>query len=342
MRAAAPYLLLVAAGVGGVKFLVPTVTKRLLEIDWASSHHEWNRVLRAAADLPPGLYADYANQDVNLALYHLGRLPYDMFSCPQWQLFVDHDFGARGRLFSRKAFDLFLELGRVNEAEVIAHNDLERHLSAEFLMRCALTKLIKGRVDAARVYLNVLRDDLTYGGWAEGYLQRLRESQNLDDPLILRVRSLMITKDDVHRTQVRLPNGEWSVSAEKTLESLLDRNPRNRMAFEYLMAVHLLKKDLPAVAAALPRLQAFSYAETPLLYEEAALLYAREDRGALQMTAKGVVVSGCPIREKTVDRFQRLVEIGNTHRGFASPSARQAVLRDLGPTYFFFYLFDGN
>jgi len=299
-------------------------------------------VLPAAASLPPGVYADYANQDVNLALYHLGRLPCDMFHCPQWQLFVDHDFGARGRLFSRKAFDLFLELGRVNEAEVIAHNDLERHLSAEFLMRCALTKLIKGRVDAARVYLNVLRDDLTYGGWAEGYLQRLRESQNLDDPLILRVRSLMITKDDVHRTQVRLPNGEWSVSAEKTLESLLDRNPRNRMAFEYLMAVHLLKKDLDSLAADLPRLQAFSYQDTPLLYEEAAMLYVRDHRETLQLTARGAVVSCCPIGSTTVDRFRRLVEIGNKYRGFANPAARAAVLGDIGRTYFSFYLYGGD
>jgi tetratricopeptide (TPR) repeat protein len=67
-------VLLTAAAVAGVRYLAPRETKKLLEIDWASSHQEWVRVLTAAADLPPELYAEYANQDVNLALYHLGRL----------------------------------------------------------------------------------------------------------------------------------------------------------------------------------------------------------------------------------------------------------------------------
>jgi len=342
LRTAAPYLLLVVASVVGIAWLAPRTTRQLLAIDWAAEHHDWQGVLQAAAGLPPGLYADYANQDVDLALYHLGRLPSEMFAYPQLQLFADHGFGSRGRLFSRKAFDLFLELGRVNEAEAIAHNDWESHPSAAFLMRGALTKLIKGQSNAARVYLNVLRDDLTYGAWAEDYLERLRQDPELNEPEILCVRSRMITADDAHLTQVRLPGREWSVSAEKTLASLLTRNPANRMAFEYLMAVHLLNKDLAAVVAQLPRLQALSYPDTPLLYEEAALLYARDHRTALQMTARGAVVAGCPISDRTLNRFQRLVDIGNMHRGFANPSAREAVRRDLGPTYFSFYLFDGN
>jgi len=177
---------------------------------------------------------------------------------------------------------------------------------------------------------------------AEDYLERLRQDSELNEPEILCVRSRMITADDAHLTQVRLPGREWSVSAEKTLASLLTRNPANRMAFEYLMAVHLLNKDLAAVVAQLPRLQALSYPDTPLLYEEAALLYARDHRTALQMTARGAVVAGCPISDRTLNRFQRLVDIGNMHRGFANPSAREAVRRDLGPTYFSFYLFDGN
>ena len=341
-RRTVPYLLLVAASVGGIKMLVPATTKSLLEVDWSSNQRAWGQVLRAAAGLPDELYADYANQDVNLALQQLGRLPYDMFAYRQRQLFVDHGFGSRGRMFSRKACDLFLELGRVNEAETIAHNDWEAHPSAEFLLRMALTKLIKGRPNAARVYLNALREDWTYGARAESLLERLRENRTLEEPDILRVRSRLIIQDDAQRTQVRLPDGEWSVSAERTLDSLLERNPQNRVAFEYLMAIHLLQKNLRAVVENLPRLHAYSYPETPLLYEEAALLYARDDRQALQLTAAGALISGCPVSARSVDRFRRLVDIGNEHRGFAHPAARQAVLRDLGPTYFYFFLYGGD
>ena len=140
-------------------------------------------------------------------------------------------------------------------------------------MRIALTKLIKGRPAAAGVYLNVLRDDLTYGSWAEGHLERLRGNRSLDEPEILRVRSRMVTEDDVHLTQVRLPNGEWSVSAEKTLESLLARNPRNRMAFEYLMAHYLMELDLKRAVQRLRSLDNFNYPHIPRSYEEALLLY---------------------------------------------------------------------
>jgi len=131
-------LFVVVAAGAGMKALGTGDTRKILEIDFASRRHEWEKVLHEAADLPPALYADCGNQDVDEALYHLGRLPYDMFAYPQRRLIVDHQHGARGRLLSRKAFDLLLELGRVNEAETIAHNDLELHPSAEFLMRLAL------------------------------------------------------------------------------------------------------------------------------------------------------------------------------------------------------------
>ena len=69
------------------------------------------------------------------------------------------------------------------------------------------------------------------------------EGQELCEPELEEVRSRMITQDDVLQTQVKLPDGSWSISTEKSLLSLLDRNPRNQMAFEYLMAVHLLTRD---------------------------------------------------------------------------------------------------
>ena len=50
---------------------------------------------------------------------------------------------------------------------------LEMRPSGGTLKRLALVKMIKGQPAAASVFLNVLRDDLVWGRWAEGYLQRL-------------------------------------------------------------------------------------------------------------------------------------------------------------------------
>ena len=135
--------------------------------------------------------------------------------------------------------------------EGIAHNDLENHPSAECLIRISRTKTNKGLHEAARLYLNVLRDDLTYGDWAEAGLERLREDPVVLEPEIVTARSLMLIQDDVDSTQVPLPNGKTSsFSAEQVFLSLLERNPRNRMAFEYLMASHLLSGNVVGVVAA--------------------------------------------------------------------------------------------
>jgi len=199
--------------------------------------------------------------------------------------------------------------------------------------------MIKRQPDPARMYLNALRDDLTYGRWAESYLRRLEEDPELREPEIVQARSRMISKDDAVFTQTRLPDGSIAVSGERQLLSLLDRNPRNRMAFDYLMATYLLSKDVEAVVTYLPRVKSFGYPATPPLYEEAALLYAGKQRGSRAASAAGVSAAGCPISERTVSRFRRFVEIGTERRGFDSPEARSAVLRELGGTYFTYYLY---
>ncbi len=66
------------------------------------------------------------------------------------------------------------------------------------------------------------------------------------------------------------------------------------MAFEYLMSLHLLKRDYAAVVEELSRLQLFSYPKTPLTYEEAALLHAGNQREIPQMTSSGVAGQRLP------------------------------------------------
>ena len=72
-------------------------------------------------------------------------------------------------LFS-KPFDLLLELGRVNDAEHVAMEMLEMRPTGAALKRLALAKMIKGQPANARVVLNMLRDDLVWGRWAERIL----------------------------------------------------------------------------------------------------------------------------------------------------------------------------
>ena len=102
--------------------------KLLREIDYCSEHQRWDEVLAKAEKLPPEAYSLYVANDVNLALYHTGRLPYHMFSYPQRYrvpaLLTAEQVGGE-MLTLRKPLGLLLELGRVNEAERVALEMLE-------------------------------------------------------------------------------------------------------------------------------------------------------------------------------------------------------------------------
>lgn len=58
-----------------------------------------------------------------------------------------------------------------------------------------------------------------------------------------------------------------------TLEFLLHANPRNRMAYEYLMACTLLKKDVGRFVHYYPLGADLGYSSVPKGYQEALLFY---------------------------------------------------------------------
>ena len=108
---------------------------------------------------------------------------------------------------------------------------------------------------------------------------------------IERVRALRCTDDRVFQTY----------SEELMLESLLQANPRNKMAFEYLMAFYLVSRRTDKLVENLHRLDDFGYREIPRHYEEAILIHANE-------TAQQVALHGRAIRPETIQRFHRFID----------------------------------
>jgi len=86
---------------------------------------------------------------------------------------------------------------------------------------------------------------------------------------------------------------------EDILLDLLDANPHNRMAFEYLMALYLLSRQTDRLAANYGRIENFDYAEAP---------------------------------PETMSRIIR-------RHGGRPAAAADALARDFGGTYFFYHLY---
>jgi hypothetical protein len=335
------FALLLAVKAGA--YIVDRELKESLDLDYCVEHQLWNDVLVKARNMPLQAYSPYVNHDVNLALYHTGRLPDQMFAYPQRyrplltinQLASDlfqHKTYAR----MRKPCDLLLELGRVNEAEHLALEMQEMRPSGGTLKRLALLEMIKGQSVSARVFLNVLRDDLVWGRWAEGYLQLLATDPDLaGDEEIQRTRRMMIVKDDLALTNRLLPGDGNVVDMTIYLLKLLEQNGHNRMAFEYLMAIYLGRGNVAAVIKSFSFLDEFSYPAVPPLYEEAALIYGSQHPGDVKVTKSAVFFRGRRISEPTMAKFRRFQAIVMPCGG-PNEKAKSALARELGDSYFYY------
>ena len=185
--------------------------------------------------------------------------------------------------------------------------------------------------------LNVLRDDLVWGNWAEQYLRRLAVDPDLvGDEEIQRLRKSMIAEDDLHLTSRLNAQGMITVDPQIMLLDLLKRNSENRMAFEYLMAIRLCNDDVPGAIALFPFLDDLSYREIPALYEEAALIYLHTHLEEARVVGSAVFFRGRKISQRTMEEFNRLRQIGRSNGGL-NEKAEAAVASELGKTYFYYF-----
>jgi hypothetical protein len=251
--------LLLVATLGVVALTLDPRIKTLLAVDYFAWRQKWPQVLKAAGKAPmqPDVRCSVAQ-----AAYHTGTLvrtlppvrpPADLLLADQAQW--DH----------WKQSDLMFDLGYANMA---LHHLIE---AVEFcgerpmlLQRIALVNLAIGNTSTARIYLNALTHVPFHAGWARAELAALET-----DPGLAR-------NEDVQRLRADMPKTDTvaRLSVEGTLLLLLNANPHNRMAFEYLMTYYLLSRNLAGFAANLPRRDDFPGFEVPPLWEEAKVLAA--------------------------------------------------------------------
>jgi hypothetical protein len=218
--------------------------------------------------------------------------------------------------------DIFFELGRINEAEHLATEALEDQGPRPWILeRIGLARVAKGQWQSGRPFLDALSHDLIYGGRGSRYLAMLQSDPDLRDV------------PDVRRlhASVSLEDTAGPLSIEKHLELLLDRDPANRMATEYLMAHCLLTGDLDVFAARLGRAVALTGGRVSDLYQEALLVYAAT--GGADTAAAEQFVS--PRVRRRFEQFNGVVE----RYGEDKSGAMRALAADFRRSYFPYYAF---
>ncbi len=315
-------LLIVASGV--VFLTCDNIAHKHRRIDYFASRRMWNELLSEVDKLPRQYYDMFVCHDVNRALYHTGRLLYDMFSYPQHHsgLLLSPKTSLEGRNLVRqlvKSSNTLYELGHINMAENCTCEALAvMNYYPEGLQRLALINIVKGQTQAARVYLCVLSRDFLYEDWAKSLLSRLEKDPLLStDDQIRRTRSFMLLKDSTEKT---------------TPKDLLLRNEHNQMAFEYLMAFCLLTNQYTPVAHSVAFLDNFDYPQgrIPTHMEEALLLYTA-------MTGQTVDLKDRMISASTARRFEEFWQRGRQY-GDNMEAAIEELKKEFGDTYYYYYL----
>jgi hypothetical protein len=247
-----------------IRFSYDKDDKALIELNYYANNNDWYYVLKAGERLP--LSNRLVLFQINRAMYFRGRLLDDLFN-------YDQIWGEDGLVLTRyynsrilmPISDYYFDLGYIKESlhwanEALTKNDFQ----PDAVKRIALSYVILGEYKKARKYLNLLSKSLIYRKWARHYLNYLNNEDLItSDPLLRKKRELMPKHD--YFANIDEP--------EADLYNLLQENPRNKMAFEYFIALLLLKHDIGHVVNNLHYLSGLNYDHIPRPIEEAVLLY---------------------------------------------------------------------
>jgi hypothetical protein len=319
--AAAPILVLAA----GLALTHNRFNKAFMQSNAYCRQRQWNKIIDLATRLPGQVSNVHFTHNLDRALFHLGRLPYAMFRFPQSPdaLLLTHE-DKQSSLTELELCDTFLELGEINTAERLASELLVSQGNLGVVLdRLAMIHLVKGDIETARVYLTAMKGDLVYGGRSKALLKALDRGFTPEQAAhIEKARGLM-----------RMDAGCTGDVVDVRLAALLDRNPQNKMAFEYLMACYLLTGRLDKAMANMDRLGQFGYPDVPAHYEEAILLYHGMQGGRPLDTRR------FPVGQEGLQRYGDFVRITNA----GPPGSRQPMLdslgRDLRESYYFYFAF---
>jgi hypothetical protein len=221
---------------------------------------------------------------------------------------------------------LFLYLGHVNQAERCAYEALETTGNLPAVLRqLALINIVKDRPETARVFLNALDKKLFHRRTATEMLRRLDEDPRLEnDPHVREIRRAAVGKDSV----------SLDTSVESFLQALLETNPGNKMAFEFLMAHYLCIARPDKVAASVQDLKNLGYPAIPRHYQEAILVHS-------SLTGSPPRATGYPMDSEIIERARQFMEI-QAGAASAEGAAQRALAAGFGNTYFFYFAYGAS
>ena len=233
----------------------------------------------------------------NLANARLGRLGAGLFKHSQDgvnSLFIRVST-ERSPFSNGLAGEVWFQLGDMTIAEqsaIIALQASPKHNGARYVKRLARASLIAGEYASAQKYLDLLSKTLFYGKWARRLMPGLQDEKVASQ--LEETRSRLAREDFVHRSFWPRP----------VLRELLEADPSNTMALEYLLCYDLLNLDLDAFMEDFPEgVPAVS------IYQEALLIWLSLHDGLDEDT-----LARYGVDRSALDRMERFFQKPDRYR----------------------------
>ncbi|MDO4162940.1 MAG: DUF6057 family protein [Bacteroides sp.] len=295
-----------------------------LEYDYLVRHEDWQSIIEKAEHKMP--QSSFSMTYLNLALGMTGQLGDRMFEFRQRGMEGLIPQFRSDPATPMRAGEVFYRLGMINTAQRFAFEAMEANLnyrkSARCVKRLAETNLINGQYEVAAKYLRMLRRTVFYKEWAEYTMTYLHDEDKINaHPEWGWLRRARYTEDFLFSDQ----------EMDMMLGLLFQHNYNNRLAFEYLMAYVMLRRDMDKFMAYYPIGRHAKYDHIPRHYQE-ALVYVWTQQ---HQDFKGMPWSISPEVKKGMADFARAYMSSR-------PGMRQSLKMRYGNTYWSYLLLDGE
>jgi len=257
----------------------------------------------------------------NMALTKKGILPDSLLNYYQPASYglilpVTPDENWQSIFMSNEVFFLLGDMNLAQHSAMLGNTFSPYQRSSRMIRRLAEINLINGDSAAAGKYLRILGKTLFHKKWAEK-LQAINHSSISDN--WLSEKRAQIPNDDM----LRMPNDYLA-----SLNFLVEQNPENLIALDYLLCFHLLSKDLKSFRKIYDQYGRKIKRAVPSVYSEALLIQL------LTLHATQEEVLSYAIYPQKVKDFSAYTQLYEQTKGDMN-----ALKERFGKSYWFYYHF---
>ncbi|MBR7026022.1 MAG: hypothetical protein IKI13_00385 [Bacteroidales bacterium] len=260
---------------------------KVIGLDTELYRENWDKVIKRSEQ---DLHMTEATFCYNLANAMKGQLGQNLFNYTQNSVYglliwITPDLNAFSNTLAGEAWYHLGEMTAAEQSAIIALQASPKHTGVRYIKRLAEVNLRSGEYGAAQKYLNILSKTLFYRKWAKKMMPGHRDAATEAD--LQDAFSKLADKDFVYSD-----NGAF----RKVMTGLLEANPDNDLAREYLLCYDLMIYDLDHFAEI--------YAQKPVhshVYQEAILIWLSQRE---EMTPEAFARYEVPAAAvNTMDRF---------------------------------------